>query len=224
MTINSVFETCSFFFNKSQNGNITPADFNLRAPRAQISFINGRITPGFDAKGNKIGWQSDQSIRRELSNILKLNESIAVSSGIAPYPDEFIDWDSITTNGGILITEATPDEIAIMNQSVIAPPTAGFPKFVVSELGFHIYPTSLTPIKLSYLRQPETPVWNYTEVNGQPVYTASGGVVGDGNSVDFELADITHNEIILLILESFGIHLSLPELTQYAMIKGKEGV
>lgn len=224
MTIGEVYRITQFFYNKSQNGNITPEQFNLIAPRAQISFINGRITPKFDAKGNKTGWQADQSIRRELSNILKLNESIAVSSGVAAFPGEYIDWDSLTTNGGILITEATPDEIAIMNQSVIAPPTAQFPKFVVSQEGFHIYPDSLTPIKLNYLRQPETPIWNYTIVSGQPVYAATGGVLGAGNSVDFELADITHNEIILLILESFGIHLSLPELTQYAMVKQKEGV
>lgn len=224
MTIDKVYSIVQFFYNKKQNGNITPEDFNLIAPRAQISFINGRITPKYDAKGNKTGWQADQSIRRELSNILKLNESIVVSGGIAAFPGEYIDWDSITTNGGILIQEATPDEIAIMNQSVITPPTAGFPKFVVSEEGFHIYPTSLTPIKLSYLRQPETPIWNYTVVSGQPVYAATGGVIGAGNSVDFELADITHLEIIMIILQFFGVNLSLGELTQFAMIKEKEGV
>jgi hypothetical protein len=224
MTIDEIYRITQFFYNKEQNGNIAPEQFNLVAPRAQISFINGRITPKYDAKGIKTGWQSDQTIRRELSNILKLNESITVSGGIAVPPGEYIDWDSLTTNGGILIQEATPDEIAIMNRSVIAPPTATFPKFVVSEAGFHIYPTSLTPIKLNYLRQPETPIWNYTMVSGKPIYAATGGVVGAGNSVDFELADITHLEIIMIILQFFGVNLSLAELTQYAMIKEKEGV
>lgn len=217
MTIDEAYRLVQFIFNKEQNGNITPSQFNLIAERGQIAFINSRLSKEYDPKGNLHGWQSDQIVRRELSSILKLNETTGVAAGIAAYPDDYIDYDSMTTSDGYLITEATPDEIAILNKSLIDPPILTDAKFVQGQDGLHIYPDSITSIELNYVRTPEPPVWGYSVMSGIPVYAA-------GSSQDFELPDITHLEILMFALQFIGINLSLPEVTQYAMNKEQEGI
>ena len=40
MSIDQAYQFVQFVYNKSQNGNITPGQFNVLAPTAQISIIN----------------------------------------------------------------------------------------------------------------------------------------------------------------------------------------
>lgn len=219
MTIDEIYRLCQFIVNKEQNGNFAPGDFNLLSPRAQLSFINSRITPKVDQKTGKVrGWQTDQTIRRELSPILKPLVTTAVSSGIASKPNDYLDFDVLQTTSGKIIHEVTFDELAVLSQSLIKPPTTDYPKFAQSQSGFHIEPNTITSIKLTYLREPANPYWDYNIVSGAPVYNSGG------STVQFELPSITHNEIVVLILQPVGINLSVDDVTKYAMIKQQEGI
>lgn len=225
MTIDESYRLSSFVINKEVSGQITPGQFNLIAPQAQLVILNNRLQPQYDAKGILIkGFGVNDNIREDLRNLMKNPQTIAVSGGIAAYPEDYIYLDAMTTNAGLPITEATADEIAVLNQSLIKPPSATFPKYVMHQNGFNIYPTSLTSIKLAYLRKPATPIWNYTESNDRAVYAATGGIVGDGNSVDFELDELIHLEIVHKILQFSGLNLGLDKVVGYSVAMQQAGM
>ena len=224
MTINEIYRLIQFYYNKDQSGNITPEQFNLITPRAQMSFIHNLITPKYDERGEKKGWQSDQSIRKDLRTIIKPKHSITPAAGIAAYPGDYIDFDTMTTNGGYVMNEVTMDEADILNKSLIKPPTATSAKFAQSQDGLHIFPNTLTPVLLTYIRKPVDPVWNYTFSDGIAVYAATGGVLSSGNSVELELPEPTHHRIVMILAQMVGINLTLPDIVQFGMIKEKEGI
>jgi len=120
------------------------------------------------------------------------------------------------TAAGYIILETTQDQIEILNKSVITPPSTVFPKFVMHSDGFYIYPTTITSMKLSYLRMPATPIWAYTISNNTEVYDA-------GNSQDFETAPTTHLEIVMLILQMAGVSINMLQVTQFAAAMEAQG-
>ncbi len=228
MTIDQAFQTARLIYNKSAGGgNLSPAQFNLAAHVYQISILNDLLgneqqyQPGMPVP--KTGFSINQKNREELRPITKAFQTLTVTAGLAAYPSDYIYYDTMTTVAGLLIPEATPDEVAILNQSQIKPPSAQYPKFSLFEDGIRIYPNSLPQIKLSYVRQPVTPVWNYTLVNNEPVYAATGGIIGDGNSHNWELSELVHLRILMRVLQAFGLNLSLADVTQYAMTAEAQG-
>jgi len=221
MTIDQAFQFINFCCNKNQSGNISPSQFNMLAPLMQISVINELL--GIDQKYQphspvpNYGFGISQKVREELRPIMVKPTTTAVASGIAVYPPDCLYLNAnITASDSSLITEATSDEIAILNKSVIKPPTATSPKFSVYSDGIYIFPSSITSIKLSYVRRPATPVWAYTITNDVPVYTSSG-------SQDFELAETSHLLICMKILQAVGVNLNLDQVTAYAMQKEAVG-
>src|SRR5882672_7446021 len=203
MSIAAAYDIVRFLYNKAQNGYITPAQFNNLAPIMQMSLINDRIgnvkkymphdpTPPY-------GFALNQKTREEIRPLLVPPTTTPVTAGVATIPDGYLYYDTIAVNGK-QAQEATEDEILELNNSLIKPPSLMFPKFVLHSNGINVYPTSVTSISLSWLRRPITPIWNYTEVNDEPVYAATGGIIGDGDSHDFETAETTHLEICYLIL------------------------
>jgi len=159
-----------FVANKSQQGNITPAQFNMLAPIMQLSVINDML--GVEQKYQahdpvpNVGFGITQKVREELRLLLVKPTTTAVTAGIAVYPPTALYLDAaITTSDGSILTEASSDEIAILNKSVIKPPTAAYPKFVCYNDGIYVYPSSIDSIKISYVKEPSDPVWNYTVVN-----------------------------------------------------------
>lgn len=210
MTINEAFEFCNFVINKEQQGSFTADQFNLLAPLAQLSVINNRLQAKYNEKGMLVkGMGVNDKIREEFRPILKNPQTTTVTAGVASYPGDYLYMDAMTTTGGRIITEATPDEIPYLNNSQIKAPSATYPKYVIHQDGFNIYPTSITSIKLAYLRKPVTPFRNYTTTNDRSVYNASG-------SQDFELEVLTHLEICMNILSSVGVNLSLDKVVAYA--------
>jgi len=219
MNINEAIKLVRFILNKDQNGNIKGDDFNLMAPIAQLSVLNDRIG---NIKKYQIsnpppyGFSVSQKAREELMPLMTPPTTTAVTAGIAAYPGDYIYYNNLSTTGGKLIKEVTEDEIIELNNSVNTPPTVGFPKFVMHSDGFHIYPTSIASIKLSWLRKPETPIWAYTISNNEEMYDA-------GNSQDFELAETTHLEIVMQILQMSGVNLNMLQVTQYAQAMEAQG-
>lgn len=219
MTINQAYEFVKFVYNKAQSGYITPEQFNMLAPIMQMSLINDRLgnvkkyVPGRPQP--PYGFNINQKIREELRPLMVLPTTTTVTAGVATLPADYLYYDTVSA-GGKLVQEVTEDQIIELNDSLIRPPNTDFPKFVIHSNGLNVYPTSITSIKLSYVKKPTDPVWNYTMVNDEPVYAASGGVVGDGNSVDFSTGPTTHLEICNMLLSAIGVHLSMPEIAQYA--------
>jgi len=220
MTIDQAIQLTRFILNKDQNGYMTGDQFNLLAPLAQLSVLNDRIG---NIKKYQVshpvppqGFSASQKAREELMPLMVKPTTTAVAAGLATYPADYLYYNSLMTAAGYIIKEATEDEIEIMNKSVIMPPNVMFPKFVMHNDGFYIYPTSITSIKISYLRSPVTPVWGYTITNNEEIYDA-------GSSQDFELAETTHLEIVMLILQMAGVSINMLQVTQFAAAMEEQG-
>lgn len=216
MNINQAIQLVRFILNKDQNGNITGDQFNLLAPIAQTAVLNDRLGNLKKYPTLPYGFSASQKAREEIRPLMVLPTTQAVTNGVASYPGDYLYYDTVLTNNNILMREATADEIAILNQSTITPPSAQYPYFVMHSNGFNVYPTTLPSIKLSYVRKPLTPVWGYTISNNEEVYNA-------GTSQNFELAETVHLEIVMLILQMAGVNLNMLQVTQYAQVMEAQG-
>jgi hypothetical protein len=62
-----------------------------------------------------------------------------------------------------------------------------------------VAPHEIPQMRVAYVRYPKTPVWAFTSVNGQNVFTAAG-------SQDIELPPVLLKELAAMVLEAMGIH------------------
>jgi hypothetical protein len=77
-------------------------------------------------------------------------------------------------------------------------------------------------VLLSYVKNPVDPNWDYTIVDGQPVYNATSTPGQTGKvSQDFSVNPNTnaHLEICFMILQSVGVNLDALQITQYSLQK-----
>lgn len=220
MTIDEAIRLTKFILNKDQNGYMEADQFNLLAPLAQISVLNDRI-------GNikkyqvshpvpEVGFNISQKSREEIRPLMTKPTTTAVAAGVAAYPGDWLYYNTIQTAAGKQVKEVTEDQILELNNSANIAPNVMFPKFVMHSDGIYIYPPSITSIKISYVRKPATPIWAYTISNNEEVYDA-------GNSVNFELSETTHLEIVMLILQMAGVSINMLQVTQFAAAMEGQG-
>ena len=94
-------------------------------------------------------------------------------------------------------------------------PTLKYPVAVFYNNFIQFYPTNIRSVVWTYLRYPTVPVWGYTMSAGEAVYDATA-------SVQVELPDSCHMDLVRLILSYRGINLREEQLIQYAeMAKAK---
>jgi len=209
LNIDKVFRFIQFVANKESRGWISPTEFNVAAELSQIAAYSKREAVFLQTK----------KILNDLRPFMKLSGSITPSSGLCAYPTSMRHFN----NGWIEsnykeIRELTQAELPNAMQSTIAPPTAEYPAGVQRDDGFQLYPVSFAvPIRIEYLVAPTAPFWNYTLPNNRPVYAESGGLIGDGNSIDFMFDDILFMEIASVILMNVGMNLKDEAVAQYGM-------
>ena len=93
--------------------------------------------------------------------------------------------------------------------STIDTPTNTNPIFVELSDTFIAYPSTVSSCQLTYLSQPNTVVWNYSLVNGRPVYNPIG-------SVDYQWDSTEYFRISARVLKYMGIAIRDGELAQAA--------
>tara|TARA_R110000803_G_scaffold16197_6_gene44482 strand:+ start:4021 stop:4746 length:726 start_codon:yes stop_codon:yes gene_type:complete len=72
-------------------------------------------------------------------------------------------------------------------------------------------------VTLTYVRNPTTPIWGYTTVNGRPVYDAA-------SSTDIDAPESAMNEIAMIVLEFLGISIRDTDLVSAAVGMEKKGI
>jgi hypothetical protein len=222
MTINDVFVLCQTIFNKSQNGNITPNQFNNAAPICQISVINELLgneqeySPGKPVP--RYGFDLNQKIHELLQPIIQVASPALSNVGVAAYPTGCLYIDAIRDTNGSLIYPTEYDEAMILIKSLIRPPRTGHAIYYVFGNNIYVFPyiPFTNVININFIGTPTPPFWNYTETNNVPVYNPTG-------SQDFQLSPLAHLRICAKILQFFGLNLSVEEVTQYGMVLEREG-
>lgn len=226
MDINSAYLFIQYVANKQMSGTISPAQFNLLAPIAQLSLINDRLGNVKKYKPHDpvpaYGLGISQKVKEELG-FLYVKSDLAITAGVGQQPSNLLYIDTLLTAfpNGKIVTEVPPDEFTRLKDSVIKPPTVTAPIFTRLQtstgiIGFHINPTSITAAVMFFVRRPTAPVWAYTVVNDEPVYTSVG-------SQNFETSDTTHLEVCSLILQAVGVNLDMATLEQYAQMEEAKG-
>jgi len=221
MTIDQAYLFVQYVANKNQNGNITPDNFNLLAPIAQMSVINDRVGNLKKYRPHDpvppYGWGISQKIREEMQALL-VSTGIGInnSTGRATMPTDILYLDTIVTANNRVATEVSVDEWYKLNISVIKVPTVNNPVFSRVAPEFRFLPFALTSASVFYIRKPTTPVWAYTIVSGRPVYNS-------GSSQGFELSETTHLEICAKILQTVGVNLDQASISEYAELQEQKG-
>ncbi len=152
------------------NGYISPDDFNLFFPQAEILYYNKL----YDL------YYKTQRISDSLSKFLSDSTVIAVNgSGQYIFPTDMFHVDSIThtyTDGKQYpVARVEKDRLANWLSSQIQAPTAQFTIYTEYKTILQFYPITLTAANLIYLKQPTTTVWAYTISGITSLNTLVGG-------------------------------------------------
>lgn len=218
ININDLYVSVRHFANKEQRGFISPTQFNDFAARAVMeSFMQKSLV-----------FQSSQKISDDLRPFIKAVTVDVDSEGKLPYPEDYVHLSSVkyirvvqvggkTKKIPVELIPVDDNEIGYRLNSSIVAPDKEFPIMAYYDTYIKVYPEDLKRVELTYLRQPVTPVWAFTTVNGRPVYDAA-------NSVDIEFPKEMHNELMVKILSYVGINLREGELIQYAETKNQQGI
>jgi len=220
MTIDRAYQILQLLFNKQQNGNIAPSQFNAAAPVAQMSVINKILgneqeyTPGHPVARYGIGLT--QKIMEDLGQLISTPQSLSFSSGIATYPTSSLYLYTMVDAQGYIIKPVQHDEAVILNQSVIKPPIVNKAIYYVLGTSIYILPSSITTANVSYVKIPTDPYWNYTITNNSPVYNSSG-------SQDFSVGPMLQLRVILVMAQMFGLNLNLADVVQVSQALEHQG-
>jgi len=107
------------------------------------------------------------------------------------------------------------DELADRLGSQLNPVNINYPVCVDYGSYIQFYPTKASHIEMSYIKNPDAPVWAFTEVNGRPVYNES-------NSTDFSLPPDMEGTVVYKCLEHLGINVKEQFTVQAGQIKAQQ--
>jgi hypothetical protein len=215
MTIDEAYRFINYVANKEQRGVIKPADFNLLIANAQIELVSkrvGNVKALNDRAIPQFGYKINRKLLEDLRTLLTQTTQAIASDGYLTYPSDYFYIDSIYKEDFTEIRIVNSDEYPKIKKSIIVPPTTDYPVAVPFNDKVLVDPLASQNCKFNYIKYPTTPVWAYTEVDGQPVYDA-------GNSVQLSTPKHTHVEICMIALQSIGINLDAAQITQYASMR-----
>lgn len=233
MNVNEILNSVNYFANKEQTGlTMTPLQYNNLLPIAQIEFIKKRIglpeQYGANNKG-QISYESTMKVSDDLHTLKKEAILTVNNSGEANrpvdvfYPISFRFLYDKMFCGSIQKIEAPieivdEDEWGIRLSSDIKSPSKIFPICKINSSTMTFAPYDLGSVKFVYLKNPIKPIFNYTvDGNGIIQYSSLG-------SVQLELPENVHIDVVRILLSYVGINIREPELQIYAETKIQKGI
>lgn len=215
MNINDMYLICQFAINKSQNGYLSPAQFNTIINQGQTSYqtyLLGEFQQyQYGRAQARIGYSQNENIRQRLSPLITETTLTIATTGKAPYPADFVQVDAIRNSAFQRIRYVQQDSLYSYYNSTIDP-IATNPVYLIEPTGFQFYPIPATPGSaiLTYVKNAPTMTWAYTlDSNGRPVYSS-------GTSVQPVWDDVDLLEIIARALKLVGLNLQMGQIQQYA--------
>ena len=222
VSIDTVYQRVLALANKEQRGYITPQEFNLFANQAQQEILEQYfydINQWSRQHGNDTEYSDMLSVIQEKLSELEVGEWGISSSNIGGIPTSVFNYrivpnlyklGTVTTLAGIEIEQVNNNEWYNMQSAPLTRPTLARPVYVNRRDGLHVYPSTFSNIRFSYIRIPARVQWAYVVVNDKALYN-------DNISVDFELHASEEPELVHRILAFSGIAIKSPEITQAAI-------
>lgn len=228
MTIDEAYRFVNYICNKESSGQIGADSFNLLAPVAQMSVVNDRLGNVKKYKYNnpqsEYGWGINEKIMEELKALYISTQNTFITPTAFEYPSDCIYIDSIVDDvtKAILKPVGSQDVFRFHVQSQIKPPVTAHGIYFILNSQIAVFP-EYSAITTYYVKRPATPIRNYTLSNDRDQYAATGGIIGDGLSQNFELSETTHLEICMKILQMSGVNLALDRVLAYSMAEEAKG-
>lgn len=216
---------------KESRGNIIkPGRFSYLLEQANTEYFNQQYEK----------WSGSQTILDSLRPFVEVDEVLSTTTGTGDLTGLSQTYRNAigarATSDDALVDIVTPVEWNAWIGDTVMTGTSDYPLAVIDGSNIKVYPTSISSIKFSYLREPATPIFdyyidaNYTVqylTEGQSEYPLKTGEVGSSGetadtevtstSIDLEWENSDVVNIISIILEKLGTKLSAVDITQYAM-------
>jgi hypothetical protein len=218
--IDSIYQLVKTILNKELRGNITPAEFNLVADKAQrkifreyfgdINLQKLKAKRGMTSKNfANLPMLTRQKIH-QFSKNEALTYDVATSSFLLPKDLYFIKDRGITYNNKV-IGEGKVARSAFKNSSKTSS-SITFPQYEMFADSIIVSPDEIVDgVLCKYLREPLRPKWTYQVVLGTEMYDNT-----QGDHQDFELHVDEHDNLVIEIMSSFGVNLRDLDVSRYA--------
>jgi hypothetical protein len=212
--INEIYKLIQYRANKSGFlGNISPNDFNLIFPRAEIKYYNSLYAQYYKTQ------RISDALSRFFSDPIDLTlPTTGSTAGKYTFPADLFHVDALTHVVGTEqypIVRVEKDRLANHLSSKIEAPTSTFPIYTEYKTYLQFYPTNLATAILVYLKAPTTSVWAYTLVSGRPVYNAVLSVQPEWNQTDLD-------NIIYLALQDIAMNMRDGMLQQFGQLETQQ--
>lgn len=201
--------------NKNQSGNtLTIPEFNILAHRAQMMVF----------EKDRLIFLKTQESSDFLDCFLK---STTINpnglTGFSPYPTDFQHTAAVRSyyvrpagnSVEVKVEEVKNTDWGEIYSSQLQQPTKRFPKYSEFNDKYRFLPKNIGIVMLDYYKLPVAPIWGYTIVNNEPVYSANA-------STDFEWQNYSMERVANCFIEIFAQNLKDGELANFADNHGKE--
>lgn len=222
MNINEVYKLVSYLVDKYQGTYLSPDDFNMVINMAQnqyLSFLTDDTgTMGRNQK-NPVGMSTSAIVADTLSGFLT-ESTVAVASQLAAKPADLYKTVAIrTTDDNYAVRFVASDRVASYIDNAIDAPTTTEPIYYELGSNYKVYPNTVTSIKVSYIKTPQTLKWAYT---GGLVYDAANSV--PANNAALEWGDVDVYEIVYRAIGIIGINLKDGDLMRASQLVKNDGL
>ena len=213
--INSVRNVVMSIINKSNNGYITPEEFNGFAKQSQLEIFDQYATDfkkskisditGVDTGGySDVTKQIDQTLDAFSKNVNLTYNSLDQKFDL---PAEFYLINVLYYNGKE-VQHVNQEKLYYLLNSNLTAPTELYPSYVMQGNQVKVYPSTITDnVEIFYLRYPADPKWTYTMVNGSPLFNQSAL-----DYQDFELSIADFPQLVLKICQYAGVSIREQEV------------
>jgi len=215
VNINDFKNFCEFVSNKEQSGNsVTISQFNEVANRAQLQVF----------EKDRAVFVKEQVASDYLKTFLKRKiYNGPFVAGEFTLPTDYQHTNSLRSyhvkkDGKAIeveVLEVKNADWGEITASSLYEATSRFPKFSEFKDIVRILPTDVGTVTLEYFSTPTAPSWEFTTVNGRPVYDA-------GASTDFEWDDFAFNNVAAYYLSLIGVNLKDTELANFTQMYKQE--
>ncbi|MFA5409587.1 MAG: hypothetical protein WC343_12525 [Bacilli bacterium] len=172
---------------------------------------------------------------------LILNANVTITSGSGPLPSDYLYWKSATGTYNNQLTEISlvkEEEKDYRLVQAIGQRPERYPVAVLRGDNVYIWPKNITPVSLTYYKEPVVPFLDYyIDADDNNVYlaqgatgisvpsggTTSGGVAGptvvSSNTIEMDIPIDLYFEFMNHILSALGIRIGADNISQYAELQ-----
>lgn len=207
--LDRLHKTVKFLSNTEGRGNVRPEDIDLSIHhRVQEKYeellfeVNRLVNRQNRGLINGALENTTEKVREKIQHYLEDKNEI-VSEGVLTIPKEVRYFDT-------LLFESTYVELCKDNKEFLmskSEATEAYPIGLKTTNTVRVFPISIDSVRISYLRNPAIAKWTYDVIEGTELYNPS-----KNGFKEIDIHPSEETDLILRVLQSFGINLKEPEL------------